>query len=119
MFLGGVLIRGHPCESVVDVLSKRRGLFGGVWVGAATIRHRNLIRGGCTMKKHVFLVPLGALLLVNFANAQSALNGTWKVDMSKVDFSKKPDVFLLQNGMYECKTCTPAYKVKADGSDQP
>jgi len=70
------------------------------------------------MKKLVFLVSLGALFVPNPAQAQSALNGTWKVDMSKVDFSKKPDVFLLQNGMYECKTCTPPYKVKADGSDQ-
>jgi len=70
------------------------------------------------MKKLVFLVPLGALFLPNLAHAQAALNGTWKVDMSKVDLSKKPDVFVLQNGMYECKTCTPPYKIKADGSDQ-
>jgi hypothetical protein len=52
------------------------------------------------------------------AVAQSAFNGTWKIDMNKVDFSKKPDVFVLQNGMYDCKTCTPPYKVKADGTDQ-
>jgi hypothetical protein len=38
--------------------------------------------------------------------------------MNKVDFPKKPDVFLLQNGMYACKTCTPPYEIKADGSDQ-
>jgi hypothetical protein len=50
--------------------------------------------------------------------AQSALNGTWKVDMSNVDWSKKPDVYLLQGGMYSCQTCTPAYTVKADGKDQ-
>jgi hypothetical protein len=52
------------------------------------------------------------------AVAQSAFNGTWKIDMNKVDFSKKPDVFVLQNGMYDCKTCTPPYKIKADGTDQ-
>ena len=52
------------------------------------------------------------------AAAQSAFDGTWKIDMDKTDFSKKPDVFLLQDGMYECKTCTPPYKVKADGTDQ-
>jgi hypothetical protein len=52
------------------------------------------------------------------AVAQSAFNGTWKIDMNKVDFSKKPDVFVLQNGMYDCRTCTPPYKVKADGTDQ-
>jgi hypothetical protein len=71
------------------------------------------------MKKQSFLLPLGALLLTPvFAMAQSALNGTWKIDMNKVEFPKKPDVFLLQNGMYECKSCNPTYKIKADGSDQ-
>jgi hypothetical protein len=35
-----------------------------------------------------------------------------------VDFSKKPDVIVLQGGMYECKTCVPLIKVKADGTDQ-
>jgi len=52
------------------------------------------------------------------AQLQSSFDGTWKIDMNKVDFSKKPDVFLLQNGMYACKTCTPPYDVKADGTDQ-
>jgi hypothetical protein len=71
------------------------------------------------MKKVMFLVPLGVLLVAMPARPQSAFNGTWKVDMNKVDFSKKPDVYLLQNGMYECKTCTPSYSIKADGTDQP
>src|SRR5215472_15475959 len=71
------------------------------------------------MKKLGFMVALGALLMPALAMAQSTLDGTWKMDMNKVDFSKKPDIFLLQNGMYECKTCTPPYKIKADGSDQP
>ena len=70
------------------------------------------------MKKLGFMVALGALLMPALAMAQSGLDGTWKIDMNKVDFSKKPDVFLLENGMYECKTCTPPYKIKADGSDQ-
>jgi hypothetical protein len=70
------------------------------------------------MKKLFFLVAFPALLLPMPATAQSAFDGTWKIDMNKVDFSKKPDVFLLQDGMYECKTCTPPYKIKADGSDQ-
>ncbi len=71
------------------------------------------------MKKLSFLVPLGALFLTTgFAGAQSSLAGTWKVDMNKVDFSKKPDVYVVQGGMYECKTCTPPVKVKADGTDQ-
>lgn len=71
------------------------------------------------MKKLLFFVPLGALLLPNLTSAQSAFDGTWKIDMNNVDWSKKPDVFLLQNGMYACKTCTPPYNIKADGTDQP
>jgi hypothetical protein len=69
------------------------------------------------MKKLMFLVALAALLPV-LAAAQSAFDGTWKIDMNKVDFPKKPDVFLLQGGMYACKTCTPPYEIKADGTDQ-
>ena len=59
----------------------------------------------------LFLLPL-------VASAQNQFDGTWKVDMNKVDFPKKPDVYLLQNGMYECKNCVPVVNVKADGQDQ-
>jgi hypothetical protein len=71
------------------------------------------------MNRFLFLVPIGALLFAPAVlTAQDALNGTWKVDMNKVDWSKKPDVYLLQGGMYSCQTCTPPYTVKADGKDQ-
>jgi hypothetical protein len=70
------------------------------------------------MKKLLFLGSLAALLMPVLAAAQNPFDGTWKIDMNKVDFPKKPDVFLLQNGMYECKTCAPPYKIKADGTDQ-
>src|SRR6266481_489803 len=70
------------------------------------------------MKKLFFLVAFAALSMPKLAAAQSAFDGVWKIDMNKVDFSKKPHVFLLQNGMYSCKTCTPPYEIKADGSDQ-
>ena len=71
------------------------------------------------MKKLSWALMLGTLLLPLLASAQSAFDGTWKVDMNKVDFSRKPDVYLLQNGIYECKSCVPPIKVKADGQDQP
>ena len=72
------------------------------------------------MKRLMLLAPLGALLFAPCAAmAQSPFDGTWKIDMNKVTFPKKPDVFLLQNGMYSCKTCTPPYTIKADGTDQP
>jgi hypothetical protein len=70
------------------------------------------------MKKALFFVAFGALFVPALASAQSVLNGTWKINMNNIDFPKKPDVFLLQNGMYSCKTCTPPYEIKADGTDQ-
>lgn len=71
------------------------------------------------MKKLFFVLALAALLTPHVAWAQNAFDGTWKIDMSTTNFSKKPDVYLLQNGTYECKTCTPPYTIKADGADQP
>jgi hypothetical protein len=71
------------------------------------------------MNKLFFPVAFAALCLPILAAAQSAFDGTWKIDMSKANFSKKPDVLLLQGGMFECKTCAPPYTIKADGTDQP
>jgi hypothetical protein len=71
------------------------------------------------MKKLLYLVSLGALMLAgNVGVAQDSISGTWKIDLNKVDFSKKPDVYVLMGGMYDCKTCTPPYRIKADGMDQ-
>jgi hypothetical protein len=70
------------------------------------------------MKKLFFLVAFAALLMPLPAAAQSAFDGTWKVDVNKVDFPKKPEVFLLHGGMYACKTCTPPYEIKAEGTGQ-
>lgn len=69
---------------------------------------KKLFLGGMLV---LFLLPVPGL-------AQNPLEGTWKVDMSSVQWPTKPDVFLIQNGMYECKSCVPPIKVKADGTDQ-
>jgi hypothetical protein len=61
---------------------------------------------------------LVSLLMPAMAMAQSAFDGTWKFDMKTAKFPEKPDVFLLQDGMYHCKTCAPPVDVKADGQDQ-
>jgi hypothetical protein len=70
------------------------------------------------MKRLFFFVAFAALLVPMPVAAQSAFDGTWKMDVNKVDFPKKPDVFLLQGGMYACRTCTPPFEIKADGTDQ-
>ncbi|HTV84040.1 MAG TPA: hypothetical protein VME63_01445 [Dyella sp.] len=56
-------------------------------------------------------------LLPALAMAQSAFDGTWKIDLGKVHMPAKPDVLVLEKGIYQCKTCTPAISVKADGND--
>ena len=67
-----------------------------------------------------FLLLLGfAAILGPLSAAQSLFEGTWKADLSKIDFPDKPDVYVLQNGTFECKTCTPPYTIKTDGTDQP
>lgn len=66
------------------------------------------------MKKLLFVL----LLLPLLGWAQSPFDGTWKVDLSKAKFPKKPDEYLLKDGTYECKTCKPELKVKADGEMQ-
>ena len=71
------------------------------------------------MKKFLLAGLLGALLMPSVVMAQSSFDGTWKIDLSKVQMPKKPDVLLLQNGMYDCKTCAPAISIKADGGDHP
>jgi hypothetical protein len=69
---------------------------------------RNLFAGGLVL----------ALLMPALAFADSEFDGNWKVDLSKSSMSSRPEVLVLQNGMYECKSCVPMIKVKADGTDQ-
>lgn len=70
------------------------------------------------MKKPLPFVLLLSLLLPGLAMAQNAFDGTWKADVKTAQFPKKPDVYLLQDGMYHCKSCVPMIDVKADGQDQ-
>jgi hypothetical protein len=71
------------------------------------------------MKMKIYwLATLGMLLVPPLARAQSPFDGTWKANMNNVDWSKKPDVYVLENGKYECKSCVPPIDVKADGTDQ-
>jgi hypothetical protein len=61
---------------------------------------------------------LCAMLIPVSAMADSPFDGTWKADVSSAQMPKKPDIYVLKDGMYTCKTCTPAYTIKADGTDQ-
>jgi hypothetical protein len=70
------------------------------------------------MRKLLWFGLVMSLLMPVVAIAQSAFDGTWKIDLNKVQMPQKPDVYLLQDGMYHCKTCVPPVDVKADGQDQ-
>lgn len=45
-----------------------------------------------------------------------SIDGTWKADVSTTKWDQKPDELLLQNGKYDCKSCTPPVSVPADGA---
>lgn len=60
-----------------------------------------------------------ALVAPGLALAASPFDGTWKLRVDSITYSAKPDVYELSGGMYSCSSCVPAYKIKADGTDQP
>jgi hypothetical protein len=70
------------------------------------------------MKALICGAMLCAVVAPACALADSAIDGTWKADVSSAQMPKKPDIFVLKDGMYSCKTCAPAYTIKADGTDQ-
>jgi len=50
------------------------------------------------------------------ASSQSGIDGTWRADVTTAKWDQKPDEYLLQNGKYDCKSCTPPLSVPADGA---
>lgn len=69
------------------------------------------------MKISLGLVACALLLPPGLTLADSPVDGTWKGDLSTAKVTGKPDWFLLQNGTYSCRTCSPVVKVAADGKD--
>jgi hypothetical protein len=65
------------------------------------------------MKK---LLGLLLLLIPAVVLAQSGIDGTWRIDLSKTQLDSKPRVYELKDGMYSC-SCDPNVKIKADGQD--
>ncbi|MEG3088769.1 hypothetical protein [Sphingomonas sp. PB4P5] len=53
------------------------------------------------------------------AFAASPFDGTWKVDTSTAKLSTKPDTFVTKDGVYDCTSCTPPYRIAADGKVHP
>jgi hypothetical protein len=70
------------------------------------------------MKRFILAAACAAICVPGMVAAQKALEGTWKLDISKFTMPEKPDQYYLVDGMYECRTCDVPFKVKADGTDQ-
>ncbi|KQS03695.1 hypothetical protein ASG11_05095 [Sphingomonas sp. Leaf357] len=68
-----------------------------------------------------FNVALSFLTLVASVPAHAAgqIDGTWKADTATAKLSTKPDVFVVKDGVYDCTSCTPPYKIAADGQPHP
>ena len=64
----------------------------------------------------LFLVPVLSAPASSFA--QSPFDGTWLTNMDQAKLPRKPYVFSLNQGMYDCFSCSPKTHVKADGTDQ-
>lgn len=71
------------------------------------------------MKTLIAATVLALLVAPAAVLAQSAFDGTWKIDTSKVQAPRKPFTNVLENGVYRCASCTPPYSVKADGQFHP
>lgn len=65
----------------------------------------------------VFLF-LGLMGLTPVAISQSMFTGTWRPDPQVFSPTRKPDVIELAKSFYECRSCSPPYKIKVDGYDQ-
>lgn len=68
------------------------------------------------MKK---LLAAALFLVPSILFGQNALQGTWRANMDQSTLSPKPYVFSVVGDTYECSTCAPVIKIKADGTDQP
>jgi hypothetical protein len=72
---------------------------------------------GQTMVEYVMLIVLVALaafiLAPILAWAEGPFDGPWKIDQGKYQFPlpEKPEVYLLQKGIFQCTSCNPQTNV--------
>jgi len=75
------------------------------------------MKASAATKIRVLTAFVMASLTSSIAIAQSRFDGTWRLDVSSFQTPKEPFAWLLQDGVYECKSCKPPIRVKADGQD--
>jgi hypothetical protein len=65
--------------------------------------------------KQLVATMLLALPVLPAAAWAGAFDGTWVGDVASTTIEGKPDVYLLQDGIYTCDACYPQLKIPADG----
>jgi hypothetical protein len=70
------------------------------------------------MRELIIAAVLG-FLGTPLAFGDSPFNGTWKADLDKNKSTPKAEVFELLDGVYECRSCSPPERIRADGKDYP
>lgn len=67
------------------------------------------------MNRVIPLTLAGLLAMATPALAQSTFDGVWKIDLASAQLPDRPQVWSLQDGVYSCSSCVPAYAIPADG----
>jgi hypothetical protein len=81
--------------------------------------YQNLPGESAMLKGSSLIYAAVALALAPCAAfAVSPFDGSWKVNLSHFQASKKPDVYVITATSFTCSSCGPAYTIKADGTDQ-
>jgi hypothetical protein len=63
--------------------------------------------------KRLLPALLALPLFPTLSVASSRFDGTWVTDMGSAKLPDKPDVYVVEQGWYECNSCVPSYRVKA------
>lgn len=70
------------------------------------------------MKRLIF-ATIFLPFLPTLAAAASPFDGTWVWDFASAQLPDRPDVYVVAQGMYACKSCVPEIAAKTDGADNP
>ncbi len=70
------------------------------------------------MKKLICLLALFVALAPAAARAQSAFDGTWKIDLKSMKADSAPMVLAVRDVMFQCKNCPVKALILTNGSEQ-
>lgn len=70
------------------------------------------------MRRNLLIVVVAMTAsLPGIGSAQSAIDGTWKVDIASYSQPKKPVTYVLKDGVFSCASCPGQASIQADGRD--